>query len=62
MHSITAFKTGDKKEMRSSFFGTIVASFPAVKYGTQRYRHLENDKKVAVRAHKGKFDCSTYFS
>lgn len=37
--------------------GMIVAIFPAVKYGELHYRHLENAKKAALRAHKGNFDC-----
>lgn len=36
--------------------GMIVASFPAVKYGALQYRHLENDKKTALKDSKGNFD------
>lgn len=37
--------------------GMIVAIFPAIKYGALHYCHLENDRKFALKAHKGNFDC-----
>ena len=36
--------------------GMMVASFSAVKYGPLYYRHLENDKKVALQKNRGNFE------
>ena len=42
--------------------GKLVAAFPAVKWGPLYYRHLEEDKKAALRAHRGNFNKSLSLS
>ena len=36
--------------------GKFTSSFPAVRFGTLRYRSLESDKILALKFAKGKFD------
>ena len=36
--------------------GNIVASFPAVTYGSLHYRHLEKEKITGLQYHKGNFE------
>ena len=36
--------------------GKMIASFPAVKYGPLHFRHLEENKKTALKCNKGNFD------
>ena len=36
--------------------GKVIASFPAVKYGPLHFRHMEDNKKSALKCNKGNFD------
>ena len=46
----------------ASVIGTIVSSFPAVKFGPLHYRSLECDKIEALKFSKGNFDSYVYIS
>lgn len=57
-------KNGQRVTIRQTakVIGKIVASFQAVKYGPLYYRHLEQDKKAALRNSKGNFDSNMELS
>ena len=51
-------KVKDRVTIRdfASVIGTVVASFPAVRYGKMRYRNMERLKCEALRLSHGNFD------
>ena len=42
--------------------GKIVSSFPGTIHGTLYYRHIERDKSLALKQHKGNFDAKMILS
>ncbi|GFO38922.1 transposon ty3-i Gag-Pol polyprotein [Plakobranchus ocellatus] len=46
----------------ASLIGTLVSTFPAIEYGPLYYRNLEEDKKIALKLNKGKWDRIVHLS